>query len=76
MLNGALTKASKLQGFDEPETSYAHVLNRFGDTTDNDAHTKALAELGIESYFSCTLSAADIVRSLLANIPVVAEAAL
>lgn len=42
-----------------------------GDTTDHEAQTRALHQLGISSYFSRTLSAEDLLNSLRKGIPVV-----
>ncbi len=71
LLAGALTTMAKAQGFPEPESVYMRIVGKYGDTTDHDAQTWALKELGIESYFSYSLSAKDILLSLKANIPVV-----
>lgn len=71
LLDGGLSKQSKAQGFPEPECLYMRMVSDHGDTTDHHAQTKALRELGIESYFSYTLSAKDLLTSLRAGIPVV-----
>jgi hypothetical protein len=71
LLAGALTTMAKAQGFPEPESAYMRIVGKYGDTIDHDAQTWALKELGIESYFSYSLSAKDILLSLKANIPVV-----
>ncbi len=71
VLNGALTTMAKAQGFPEPESVYMRLVSKFGDTTDHDAQTWGLKELGINSYFSYSLSAQDLLLSLKANIPVV-----
>ncbi|PZV17445.1 MAG: hypothetical protein DCF20_06335 [Pseudanabaena sp.] len=71
LLNGALTKMAKAQGFPEPESVYMRLVVKYGDTTDHDAQTWALLELGIKSYFSFSLSAKDVLLSLKLNIPVV-----
>jgi hypothetical protein len=71
VLSGALTTMAKAQGFPEPESVYMRIVGKYGDTTDHDAQTWALKELGIESYFSYALSAKDVLTSLKANIPVV-----
>ena len=71
VLSGALTTMAKAQGFPEPESVYMRIVSKYGDTTDHDAQTWALKELGIESYFSYALSAKDVLTSLKANIPVV-----
>jgi len=51
-LTGKLDPAYKSKGYREPEDVYFSVLAKYGDTTDHAAHTKALREFGIESYFS------------------------
>lgn len=72
LLKGELTTKAKEQRFPEPESIYMRIVAKYGDTTDHDAQTKALQELGIESYFSYTLSAKDVLLSLKAGIPVIA----
>lgn len=71
LLQGELTKQAKAQGFPEPESVYMRIVNKYGDTIDHEAQTKALKELGIDSYFSYTLSSKDVMASLKAGIPVV-----
>jgi hypothetical protein len=71
VLNGALTTMAKAQGLPEPESVYMRLVSKYGDTTDHDAQTWGLKELGINSYFSYSLSAKDVLLSLKANIPVV-----
>lgn len=71
LLAGELTQKAKSQGFPEPESLYMRLVSKYGDTTDHDAQTWALKELGIESYFSYSLSAKDVLLSLKLNIPVV-----
>ncbi|MCA6574718.1 MAG: C39 family peptidase [Pseudanabaena sp. M53BS1SP1A06MG] len=71
LLSGELTKKAQVQGFPEPESVYMRIVRKYGDTTDHDAQTWALKEIGIDSYFSYSLSAKDILLSLKANIPVV-----
>ncbi|MDX2254055.1 MAG: C39 family peptidase [Pseudanabaenaceae cyanobacterium bins.39] len=71
VLNGELTRMAQAQGFPEPESVYMRLVGKYGDTTDHDAQTWALKELGIESYFSYSLSAKDVLLSLKAKIPVV-----
>ncbi len=71
LLKGELSQKAKEQGFPEPESVYMRIVKKYGDTVDHDAQTKALKELGIESYFSHTLSAKDLLASLKAGIPVV-----
>ena len=71
LLKGELTQKAKHQGYSEPESVYMRLVDKYGDTTDHTAQTKALADLGIASYFSYTLSAKDVLMSLKAGIPVV-----
>ncbi len=71
LLGGELTKKAQAQGFPEPESIYMRIVGKYGDTTDHDAQTWALKELGINSYFSYSLSAQDVLRSLKVKIPVV-----
>jgi hypothetical protein len=71
LLKGELSKQAKAQGFSEPESVYMRIVTKYGDTTDHGAQTKALKDLGIETYFSYTLSAKDVLLMLKANIPVV-----
>ncbi|XHX76166.1 MAG: C39 family peptidase [Stenomitos frigidus ULC029] len=72
LLKGELTNKAKEQGLPEAESIYMRLVAKYGDTTNHDAQTKALKELGIESYFSYTLSSKDVLLSLRANIPVAA----
>ncbi|MEB3337934.1 MAG: C39 family peptidase [Leptolyngbyaceae bacterium] len=71
LLQGELTKLAKEKGYSEPESVYMRIVGKYGDTIDHVAQTKALKALGIESYFSYTLSSKDVLASLRANIPVV-----
>lgn len=71
LLGGGLSKWATEKGFPEPESVYMRIVAKYGDTTDHDAQTKALRELGIESYFSYSLSAKDVLQALQAGIPVV-----
>ncbi|PZU98305.1 MAG: hypothetical protein DCE90_04085 [Pseudanabaena sp.] len=71
LLNGELSKMAKTQGLDEPESVFMRLVGKYGDTTDHNAQTGALKELGINSYFSHTLSSKDILLSLKVKIPVV-----
>jgi Peptidase_C39 like family len=71
LLKGDLTQQARVQGYPEPESVYMRLVSRYGDTTDHSAQTKALVDLGIESYFTYTLSPEDVLRALRANIPVV-----
>ncbi|MEB3124558.1 MAG: C39 family peptidase [Synechococcales bacterium] len=71
LLGGELSKRAKEQGFPEPESIYMRIVGKYGDTTDHNAQTRALMDLGIESYFSYTLSGRDLLLSLRAKIPIV-----
>jgi Peptidase_C39 like family len=71
LLGGELSQKAKAQGFSEPESVYMRIVAKYGDTTDHEAQTKALKDLGIESYFSYTLSSLDLLKSLRSNVPVV-----
>ena len=71
LLKGELTQKAKKQGLAEAESVYMRLVQKYGDTIDNNAQTQALAELGIESYFSDTLSAKELLLSLKTGIPVV-----
>ena len=72
LLQGKLTQAAKAKGYPEPESLYMRIVSKYGDTIDHVAQTKALKELGIESYFSYSLSPKDLMLSLGYGIPVVA----
>jgi peptidoglycan hydrolase-like protein with peptidoglycan-binding domain len=71
LLKGELSRKATAQGYPEPESVYMRLVAPYGDTTNHDAQTKALRDLGIESYFSHTLSKEDVLSSLAAGIPVV-----
>lgn len=71
LLSGELSKRAKQQGLPEPESVYMRIVGKYGDTTDHNAQTKALVDLGIQSYFSYTLSGKDLLLSLRAKIPIV-----
>jgi len=71
LLDGELSRQAAKQGMREPESAYMRILERHGDTTDHDAQTRALSQLGIESYFSRSLSQQDLLNSLRKGIPVV-----
>ncbi|MBC7972095.1 MAG: C39 family peptidase [Verrucomicrobia bacterium] len=71
LLDGQLTQMAKEQGYPEPESVYMRLVAKYGDTIDHAAQTEALRELGIESYFSYTLSSKDLLLSLNAGIPIV-----
>lgn len=72
LLQGKLSEFAESRGYSEVESVYMRVLVDYGDTVDFDAHTETLREIGIESYFSKTLSREDVLMSLERGIPVVA----
>jgi Peptidase_C39 like family len=71
LLKGELSQKAKAEGLAEPESVFMRIVSKYGDTTDHPAQTKALKDVGIESYFSYTLSSVDLLKSLKANVPVV-----
>jgi Peptidase_C39 like family len=71
LLGGELSQKAKAESLPEPESVFMRIVAKYGDTTDHDAQTKALRDLGINSYFSHTLSSLDLLKSLKVNIPVV-----
>ncbi|MFZ9738119.1 MAG: C39 family peptidase [Prochlorotrichaceae cyanobacterium] len=71
LLKGELSRQAKAQGYPEPESVYMRIVQKYGDTTDHGAQTKALRDLKIESYFSYSLSPKDVLMSLQKGIPVV-----
>lgn len=70
-LKPSLVTESKKKGFDEFESYYGNTLDKYGDTTDHGANTKALSEFGVTSYFSYTLSIKDLLDCLRSGYPVV-----
>lgn len=71
LLQGKLTQAAKRKGYPEPESVYMRIVAKYGDTTDHGAQTAALKEIGINSYFSRSISSKDVMLSLSYGIPVV-----
>ncbi|MEM6837779.1 MAG: C39 family peptidase [Cyanobacteria bacterium P01_C01_bin.120] len=71
LLQGALTKAAKQKGYPEPESVFMRIVKKYGDTVDHTAQTKALKEIGINSYFSRSVSSKDVMLSLSYGIPMV-----
>ena len=57
--------------YSEFESFYGHILDKYGDTTDHNAQTLALEELGVKTHFSYTLNVEDIIKSINKNYPVV-----
>lgn len=71
LLNDWLSQQAEEEGLKEPESVYMKYVAKFGDTVDHAAQTKALRELGIDSYWSHSLNSHDLLTSLEKNIPVV-----
>jgi hypothetical protein len=72
LLNGELSRSATAQGLNEPESAYQKLLAAYGDTIHHHFQTKALKDLGIESYYTHqTISADDLLLSLSKGIPVV-----
>lgn len=65
----SLEQRAKRLGFSEAESAYGEVLSAYGDTTDHSANTQALAELGLGSYFSTSLSIKNAIASLDKKLP-------
>lgn len=65
----SLSVQAKRLGYSEAESVYGRILNTFGDTTDHDANTKALAEFGLESYWSTSLGIDQVIASVDADMP-------
>ncbi|MFY7883780.1 MAG: C39 family peptidase [Dolichospermum sp.] len=53
------------------DDQYKNIVDRFGDTTNHDAQTKALASLGIKSRFEYNLSYRELDNFLILEKPVV-----
>jgi hypothetical protein len=70
LLQGDLTQRAKAKGYVEAEDLYGEILVKYGDTTDPQAHTPALNEFGLESYFSYTGSIKDLLLCLDKGVPV------
>jgi hypothetical protein len=72
LLDGELSSMAAAQGLREPESVYQAILAPYGDTIDHNCQTKALQELGIESYYTQqSISADDLLLSLSMGMPVV-----
>ena len=52
------------------DTDYLKVVQRFGDTTSQDAHRKALAQLGVRARFRQNLSATELMGEIKGGLPV------
>ena len=72
LLDGELTRQAQAKGLHEPESYYQTILDDYGDTTDHNCQTRALKDLGIDSYYTQqSISADDLLLSLSKGIPVV-----
>lgn len=69
--NGWLDAKAQDAGIDQPESIYLEQLARHGDTTDHDANTKALRDLGVDSYWSTSLTLDDLYTSIRGSISLV-----
>jgi Peptidase_C39 like family len=70
-LTGRLKKNPIIPGLPEPESVYGQLLAPYGDTTDNDAHTRCIeAEFGLKTRFAMDLGRTDIESQLARGIPV------
>ncbi len=70
LLKGKITMDAKARGLQEAEDLYGEVLDRYGDTTDPQAHTPALKAFHIDSYFTYTGSIKDLLLCLDQGVPV------
>ena len=70
-LNPHFVARSIQNGYREPESYYGSKLQSYGDTTDHNAHTQCLRyDFGLESYWSTSLSRAEICMQLDSGLPV------
>lgn len=70
LLQGEIAKKAKAKNYVEAEDLYGEVLAKYGDTTDPQAHTPALKDFGLDSYFSYTGSIKDLLLCLDKGIPI------
>lgn len=71
LLEGKLDKQAAKKGISQPEAIYLDRLAHYGDTTNHQANTQALSDFGVESFWSTSLTLADLYLSLRNNIPMV-----
>lgn len=62
--NGWLDAQAKEKGRRQPESIYLDQLALHGDTTNHDANTRALRDLGVDSYWSTSLTLEDLYLSI------------
>ena len=65
-----LTTIARQKNYNEPESAYGELVNRFGDTTDHNANTQALQSLKLESRWETTLEIGDLIESINKRIPI------
>lgn len=70
LLKGEIREKALVKKYLEGEDLYGQILAKHGDTTDPQAHTPALREFGIDSYFSYTGSIKDLVLCIDKGVPV------
>ncbi len=70
-LRPELVEKAKSEGYREFESMYGKILDKYGDTTDHQANTRALQYFEVDTYFSYTLSIEDLILCLQAGYPVV-----
>jgi|TARA_R100000084_G_C4616288_1_gene130708 hypothetical protein len=58
-----------IKGIDTDD-DYLRIVNRYGDTTDQATHMKALGFLGVPSRFATTLNRSDVIRQIEDNKPI------
>jgi hypothetical protein len=70
LLKGEITRRAKAKGYLEAEDLYGEILAKYGDTTNPQAHTPALRDFGLDSYFTYTGSIKDLVLCIDKGVPV------
>lgn len=70
LLDGDLHKQAIAKGYVEAEDLYGEVLYQYGDTTNPQAHTPAMKDFGLDSYFTYTGSIKDLLLCLDKDVPV------
>jgi hypothetical protein len=71
LLGGELDRQAAQKGISQPEAIYLDRLAHHGDTTNHGANTAASADFGVESFWSTSLTLADLYLALRNNIPMV-----
>lgn len=70
--NGWLDSQAAERKIAQPESIYLEQLGLHGDTTNHAANTRALRDLGVDSYWSTSLKLDDLYASIRNGIPLVA----